>query len=491
MEIIKNSFKQTERIKKSVAAGFRADLSLDFGDVKKNVEASAECRVKSVTPAENGVNAEVRARISVIYLSVSGEIERYESGVDFSLVVPFEGAYVGEPVVDVIIDDVKLTANGGGFSVLASGVANAEFLVENEVGYAEEIDGAVTKKGNFSAYCLVGAKSDVFEAEEEKNYPFVIKKIISSRCDARVCSVQCGIDCVIYDCEAASELLFLTDSGEQIRETAAFTFRFEQEFEGVSPELFARGAVRVNGCSYKVETAEDSAGTTVNFLFGLKFFGEVYRVENREFVEDCFSLSHETDIERENRALTVEMANKIFKLRVIGEAICEKTGEIKKLARSEICDLSHSYIDGKLEVSGILKSVVLFENEGEIAAAPCKLPFSVSFPCDGQICCVECFARGVAVKEFDGKIIAECEITVCALEQKQDEKRLIINAEAGEEKKSDDCAVRVIFVKKGESAWDVCKKAGVSERELLSGNPDAEFPASADYSVTVYRRIEL
>ena len=169
MEINKKSFKQTEIIKRIVTAGFKTDAALEEGAVDKIIAATATCRVKSVTAGEAGAEASIRARITVLYLTPEGETDRYESGVDFSVLIPFDGAYKGEPLVDVTVDEVRVSSQPGGFGVTATVTAEAKFAVEKEFFYIEDADGLVVKKAEFSTLNEICRKCDAFEVEEEKN----------------------------------------------------------------------------------------------------------------------------------------------------------------------------------------------------------------------------------------------------------------------------------------------------------------------------------
>ena len=492
MEINKKSFKQTEIIKRIVTAGFKTDAALEEGAVDKIIAATATCRVKSVTAGEAGAEASIRARITVLYLMPEGETDRYESGVDFSVLIPFDGAYKGEPLVDVTVDEVRVSSQPGGFGVTATVTAEAKFAVEKEFFYIEDADGLVVKKAEFSALNEICRKCDAFEVEEEKTYNYVIKKILYSCETARIISAQCGVDSVICDCEVAGELLILTADGEEIRENTAFTFRIEQECEGVSPDLLCYGDVRVCGANFRVETVDDSANSTVTFGYSLKFYTVVYSQEQLECVDDCFSLTNQIKTEAEEYAVVSSAEQKTFKSKAFGEAVCAKDGEIKKVLGSCIDGLNYSVGGEKLVVSGVLKTeIVALNQNGEYAKTCCELPFSLEFSPVCAVADLECFVRGVTVKEFDGKVMAEGEITVIVLDEKPCARKFITAIEEGEAKPLDDGAVSLIFVKKGETAWDVCKKAGVSERELLSQSGETEFPASKDYSIAVYRRIDI
>ena len=493
MEIIKKSFKQTEIIKKSVVTGFKTDAALEEGVVDKIIASTATCRVKTVVPGETGAEASVRARITVLYLTPDGETDRYESGVDFSVLVPFEGEYKGEPLVDATVDELRVSSQSGGFVITATVTAEARFAVEKEYFYVEDADGAVVKKAECNVVNEICRKCDVFETEDEKTYNYVIKKILFSCENARIVSAQCGIDEVIYDCEVAGELLVLTAGGEEIRENTSFTFRIEQECEGVSPDLSCYGTVRVCGANFRVETVDESSNSTVTFGYSLKFYTVVYSEEKLEYAEDCFSLSNRLKIDTEEYTAASAVERKTFKNKIFGEAVCEKDGKIKKILGSQVIGINYSVTEeGKLSLSGVLKTEAAVLNEnGDYEKSCCELPFSVDFSSVGVVADIDCFAGGVTVKEFDGKVIVEGEITVNVLDEKRCSRRFITEIEEGEAKAEDDGTVRLIFVKKGETAWDVCKKAGVSERELLSQSGEAEFPATKDYSIAVYRGIEI
>lgn len=492
MEIVKKSVNQTEVIKKEVSSGFKTDLALDESLVRRIICPRATVRVEGVTKTNAGITVSARAALNVLYEGDAG-LEVYESGVDFSVEVPFDGEYLHEPVTEITADEVTVTAGAGGYTLTAQVTLTAEFLVVKAVEYVEDVENAINKRVDFSCLSYFDSCVRNFEAVEEKTYPYVIKRMLCADEKTRVLSVSCGANVVVFDAEAGGEYLFLTDSGERVRESVWFPVRFEAELDGVTPDMVAAGAVKLCGAAYKVESSEADGATTVTFSYLLRFFGEVYEVKARSRVDDCFSASYETSISRTGINYKTSCEMQTFKGKCFGEAACTKDGDIKAVLNACLYGLSYSVTADKLSVSGVIKAEVLTENDdGVFKRAVCELPFTSEFAVRYPV--ITGFSgvvKGVSVKEFDGKCVLEGETTFTAVCFGEKTETVLSDATFGDEKPVDDCAVSMIFVKKGEDSWDVCKKAGVSEKQLKEQNPAAEFPAGKDYVISVYRKIDI
>lgn len=491
MELIKKSVTQTERIKKQTVIGFKTDLSLDETAVRRIVAPTVKCKTLGVSGTGSAITISARAQINVLY---EGDgLEVYESAVDFSVEIPFEGEYLHEPNVTLAADTVKLSASAGGYTLTAEITAVAEFCAAREFCYVNDIEGAICKKTAFSAIEYKTSCVDNYEMEEQKSFAYVIKRLLCASERVRVISVQCGVESLIYDAEAGGEFLFLTDSGEIVRESVWFPLRFEVAAGGVSPDMLAVGSACVCDASYKIEASEQDGSSVMTLNYALRFFGEDYGQADCEKVEDCFCLNAETSISRAGAACECGRELLTFKSKALGEAACERDGTVKAVLGACVYGLNSSVQDGKISFSGVIKADVLTENadgvlKRAVAETPFSLDFSARYSCE---CGSAAELKNVSVKEFDGKCVLECDIIFSAVCTDVKNENLIDAVVLGDEKPEDDCAVSLIFVKKGDDAWDVCKKAGVSERLLKQQNPSVEFPAGSDGVISVYRKIDI
>lgn len=492
MDVIKKSVKQTERIKKQATTGFKTDLSLEETAVRRIVAPFVKCRVAGVSKIGVGAEVAARAYITVLYEGDSG-LETYESAVDFIVQIPFDGEYLHEPEVTLFADSVKISASAGGYGLAAEITATAEFLTARELYYVGEIEGAICKKAAFSAIEYKTSCVDNYELEEQKTFNYLIKRLLCANEGVRVISVQCGVESLIFDAEAGGEFLFLTDGGDLVRESAWFPLRFEVAAEGVSPDMQATGVACVCDAAYKIESSEQDGSSVITLNYLLRFFGEAYAQTECERVEDCFCLNAETTISRESAFCECGRELLTFKGKALGEAACERDGTIKGVISACVYGLNSSVFDGKITFSGVIKAEVLTENaDGVIKRAVCELPVSLDFSARyGEACSACAVVKNVSVKEFDGKCVLEGDLIFAAVCADAKTENLVAAVSLGEEKPLDDCAVSMIFVKKGDDAWAVCKKAGVSERLLKQQNPSVEFPAESDGVISVYRKIDI
>lgn len=492
MDIIKNSVKQTEVIKKQAASGFKTDLSLDESLVKRIIAAEVKVRQGGVLKTSGGITVSALAQICVLYEGEGGQ-DVYESGVDFSLEIPFDGEYLREPLVSLSSGEVKIAMGAGGYHITAEILAEAEFLVLKNLEFVSDVEGAICKKTNFSALEYKLSCVQNYEQEEQKSFQYAIKRLLCADENVRVINVQCGPSVVIFDAEVGGDFTFLTENGDRVRESVWFPLRFELEAEGVTPEMIVSGAAVLCGSAYKMESSEQDNSSLMTFGYNIRFFCDVFEQNDCERVEDCFSLVSEAQISRTE--ISCEVGRELICLngKCLGEGVCERDGIIKSVLSSCVYGLEFSVSAGKASFSGVVKAVVLTENaDGVVKKAVCELPFSLDFSIRySNVSSAFAIAKSTSVKEFDGKCVLESELLFNAVCLDKKDESVVETVVFGEEKPVDDCAISMIFVKKGDDAWDVCKKAGVSERVLKQQNPSIEFPADKDSVISVYKRIEI
>ena len=138
----------------------------------------------------------------------------------------------------------------------------------------------------------------------------------------------------------------------------------------------------------------------------------------------------------------------------------------------------------------MIKADLLVRNkEGTLRKAQAELPFTCAFDYDGAPVSVAVAITHFTAKDLDGKCVVECELLFDTQYYINKKYTVVVDATAGEPRKQDDSAVRIIFVKKGDDCWSVCKKACVSENDLLKQNPDLTFPAEKDSGIVIYNKM--
>jgi hypothetical protein len=67
---------------------------------------------------------------------------------------------------------------------------------------------------------------------------------------------------------------------------------------------------------------------------------------------------------------------------------------------------------------------------------------------------------------------------------------IIKSLQEGEDKKVNTSAISVYACNKGDTLWDISKRLGVSEDDVLKTNKDLEFPLSGEERIVIYRELK-
>lgn len=452
-----------------------------------NVNARVRTQAIKTAPGESKVTAQ--ALFYVIAETDDGLIEE-ENLVTFDVEFKNERITDNSPVsVFYSVSDVKFVLNGEEYLISAIIDSEADFLSFEQFDFPDVFEGAIVKNQLVSGLCRLSSYSEVSDFDGEKELGFEIKNMLCHEEFVRITSVGAGVNQVYVGGEIISEFIVISRRGEPIKETLTLPFRFESDCADCMPENKVIVCAEPVNAAYRVEN--DERKSIISGVFSVNFSFNVFKNCSYSVVTDCFSQKNELTLTRNDIELTEDVGTRELRYKCFGEAASDKGEDyVTAVTSAAVTAFDYTADNGKLNLSGVVKADLLVRTkEGGLRKAQAELPFTCDFDFEGFPIGIGCFAAKFTAKELDGKCVAECELIFTAQYCITKKHTAVIAVKEGETRKPDDCAVRIVFVEKGDDCWAVCKKACVSESDLLKQNPDLVFPAESDSGIVIYRKI--
>lgn len=486
---------------------------------KKKLGKIEQIRVSASNPISYGFTPQtedaeivaVRASVRTQNISVSGGECKVSACALFTVVlkgddgfcqeentVAFDVVFKNDRIADdrpinvcYSVGDVKYSLNGEEYVISAIIDSEADFYVATEQEYVCGQEGATVKTEEIETLVRIADFGSVFDSDGDKEFSFEIAAMLCHEERVRVKSVACGIDHVSISGEIIAEFLFVTPRGEFSRESLTVPFTTEAECENCTPDDFAVAFTEVQAANYRVENDGEKKRSVLSGEFTLGFYINVFRSETHTIIVDAFSAREELLLGKGELGYVCGAGNRELNYKCFGEAASDKgEGHAVCVLGGEVYAFDYVKEGAKFNLNGVVRADILVRDKDEtLRKAYAELPFACSFDYDGEPAAVACNPLKINAKDLDGKCVLECELAIGTQYVRYAATVAVTEIEAGEERKPDDCAVRIVFVEKGDDAWTVCKKACISQDELFKLNSELNFPAEKDSGIVVYRKL--
>lgn len=485
--MINNTSDRTDCFKVFTSSPISYTFTASGDGTIKDVRASVKTQSVKTAPGECKVTA--HALFTVISENDDG-LYQEENLVTFDVGFKDDRISDNSPVrVTHAITDVKFAANGDDYLISAIIDSEADFFSFEPVSFRGEIEDAIVKTQQIDGLVKFSTFSEVSDFDGEKECSFEIKTMLCHDECVRITSCGASVNQVYAAGEIISEFLVTSRRGELIRETLVVPFRFESDCEDCLPENKVTVSADMVNAAYTVENDERRA--VVSGVFTVNFTFNVFKNCSFTVVDDAFSQKCELSLVRDDILLTADVGTRELKYKCFGEASSDKGDDyVAGVTAFAVYAFDYNKDGDALNLSGVIKADLLVRNkEGTLRKAQAELPFTCAFDYDGAPVSVAVAITHFTAKDLDGKCVVECELLFDTQYYINKKYTVVVDATAGEPRKQDDSAVRIIFVKKGDDCWSVCKKACVSENDLLKQNPDLTFPAEKDSGIVIYNKM--
>lgn len=332
-----------------------------------------------------------------------------------------------------------------------------------------------------------------FDIEDEFDINSMYKDVLSYDSVSYVTSVNCAVGRIIVDGNVILSLCLLpfSQNSDIIKETREIPFRLEIECDEVAPESYACVQATNRKTTLKVYVDEEKNKTTVSGVVALYLSSDVFNCEEMSVSCDAYCVKCATECkyntaEIEKFDKTYGGVNKFF-----SKAVCDVPENSRFICNFDdrLSGLDYTLSDGKVEVSGIVETTVLFNVDGALIARPATTPFTLTLQSGGDN--IKMFDGSLlrcSAKMRSGAIEVDCEVFIAYVIFKNDRITLLDSICEGKEREEISCAVSVYLPRKGSSMWQLCKDLSMQEEDILKLNPDLTFPLTGEERILVYRK---
>ncbi|MGN0819258.1 MAG: SPOCS domain-containing protein [Christensenellaceae bacterium] len=466
--------------------------------VPLNLEKEKADKLMSVSGNVNLIDCRVNkgeliysGRITHNVLYLADEIERVESGMEFTFKVSGDFSEDDGCKVNLSVGDCELKYNGNAVYIESLVTAEIEVFCENEVKYLKGTD---TLSKNCQREYLVRKTQVVgFDLDDEFDTA-KIYKVLCSDATVKLKSVahSGGVAVLDGDVNLSIWVLHYNQRSDIIKETRSIPFRFEVETDAFAKET-CNCEVKVEKLNLKVYIDEERDRSIVESDIKLNATTDYYVSEDLDFIDDVYSPCCE--LEAVKTPITFKrLEEQVLSMKRISGKLTAEIPENSRFVatvsdRAEIIDVS--YEGGLVNVEALLSmDAIMVDGEQNTVSIPCRSPLSFSFENVDEIrevrlkllTCNYKFRSGNI--EFDGEV----ELEYCVY--KDETLSLISDVAEGDEKKADKSVISVYVAEKGETEWDVTKALGVSIDDIYELNPQLQFPLEKNEKIICFRQIK-
>ncbi|MBR2337277.1 MAG: DUF3794 domain-containing protein [Clostridia bacterium] len=457
----------------------------DLEEVKKPISLSANAFILSKDVKNDCTHVKSRVIFTLVYLSEDG-YKKAIAEADGVLEVDSASANVS-----VFTTDVKLV-NSNGFigACTLNCTANTKAQTQKDVLTGGE--GICIKTKEISVDLYNNERQGQRVISDEFSLDFTVGEVLSYGAVAYVNSTSCEMGRIILEGEAVLtvKVLPFSENNDIVKERRVIPFRYELEDSEALKGDKAYGFVCVDGTNVKIFADEGRERSNVTADITLSFFGGSVSVGHMSVVEDAYLKLSDCELKKEEINLLSYGAQRCVSEKVVclgganadGGRIITTLGESFSLIAVSQSDNGVT-IDGAVRVDVVLKNA-----DNGIATIPCECPVTVDFTSNGKIDTVRVIMTDVNARVRNGEVELECHFKIYYSEFFEQMLSCVTDITELGARRDLEGAICVCIAKAGEELWDVAKKLGSDEQEILQFNSDTVFPLASDERIIIYRQ---
>ena len=457
----------------------------DLEEVKKPISLSATAFLLSKENKGDKTVCKAKVVFTLVYLSEDG----YKKST-----CEIDGvSEISQEVTDICVfaTDVKLlTSNGlvGVCTLVFSGIARMSCSYDVLLGG----DGlnVKTKEICVDRYNNVRCGKQVIS--DEFSLDFIVGEVLSYRAVAYLTNVNCSLGRIILEGEAVLTVKALpfAENNDIVKERRVIPFRYELDDVDAMQGDKAYATVAVSATHLKVLADEGREKSSVSVDISLDFCGGSVACEKITVVEDAFIKYNESELKKASFELLSYCEQKAYsdKVTCSGEKVVGG-GKIVSVIGEDLSIIAIKQTGDKVYLDGALKVDVVLKNaDNGIAVTPCECPISIDFTAKGIVDCVRVVLTDVSARVRNEEIELECCFKLYYNEYDMQTVNCVCDVLELGQRNNLDGAISICIAKAGDDLWDVAKKLGFEEQEILKFNPEIEFPLKKDDRILVYRQ---
>lgn len=470
-------------------------------DVKKVLGISALPSTCVGEVDKNKIKYNGKVYFHVIYLDNEDNVNRVECGSEYLGTLDFDLDKDVEftPIISAKAGRCEYDNSGARLSV--SCLLTLQVELSQNYGVKTLVGGDNLVLNNSEQYYVksYGVKKGVYPIEEEFELNYSLHKMLSNCQEVKITAVQAGVGCIIVDGELHLSVLLLQNDQKSsiIREERSFPFRMEVEYEEAMPSMTA--SLQVTKKAFKMDFTVDEEGAKTKALatVTLHFECEAFSKEGVSLALDAYCTANHTEVNKKACNCLLPVGVKTATANISGRANCEEmpSGTRLMAVGCEGVEITDYQKDGEntLSVTGVLSMRgYLCDSEGVLFSAVWETPFTQQLDClvnpdesfKIEAICLNPSAKIISLNEVE--IQAQVAFNVWVYENLNF--CCVTDVKLGDEKRMNDRAISVYIAEEGENLWSLAKRLNVCPDQLVTTNPELQFPLTGKERILVYRQ---
>lgn len=457
----------------------------DLEDVKKPMSVFAKSFIVSKDNVGEKTIVKAKVVFTFVYLSDDG-YKKATSECDAT--AELDGACC---LLNSFVADVKLLT-GSGFVGIASVVFTGQKRQESEHNVLLASDGIISKLKEIDVDVYYDEKVGEQLLSDEFTLDFTVGEVLSYGAIAYLTDISCGLGKIILQGETVLTVKALpfSENNDIVKETRTIPFRYELDADDALPDMKAWAKVLVSSTNVKIFADENKQKSSVSVDVKLAFSGVLIGSERVTVVEDAYLKNFESELKTvEIERLTFKEQKRFHeKVLCLGESAIEG-GRIMSVLGEHVNVIGVKAEGEIISVDGVVKADVVFKNsDNGIVCVPFEKPFTFDFSKEGEAFDFTAVLNGLNARVRNGEIEVEAHLEICynlfAVEKTVCVEEIV---ERGERNRQGS-AISVFVAFAGDDLWDVAKRLGSDEEEILKYNGDLVFPLDGDERIILYRQ---
>ncbi len=466
-------------------------------NVKKIIGISSKADITRKDKEENKIIFGGKTSFYVCYENLDGELSKFECGSEFAH--------------DVVIDDLQNCSVSFVASTdkVEADTSNIKVVIYCYVNVAIKIypkcqinalcggENLIVDNSEVAISIGLGVHEGTYSIEDEFEFNYVIKEVLSHRANAVITSVQCGVGCIIIDGEVflSAMLLQLNENNSIIREHKTLPFRMELECDEAMPTLSATAYVKVKSFKTDIAVDQEKSVSTVTANVVLSFEGQAISTNSTNICLDAFSLTDNVSIKTDKVEACACGEVRSLTLSTTSRASVEQLEPTASLLgvyndKAEVISVKNCE-EGCLVVGTITLTAIFTDQNGGYFSRLLEAPFEHNLDCGNNFdyCKVvplaeKTTARIVSLSEIE----LDSQLIFTIYPFKNQNVCFINEVNCDGDKPLNDSAISVYIPIKGEGLWQLSKRLNVCPETLMQTNKDLEFPLTGKERIVIYRQ---
>ena len=254
--------------------------------------------------------------------------------------------------------------------------------------------------------------------------------------------------------------------------------------------------VSVSSAIIGATSYEETGTTTVKVELSLKLDGDAYSCEDLPVAIDAFSVNEELEVKKEEISFYEPTALLSFNERFCERVSIDELEPGSKLVFSvcnKIKEISSAIENGVLRAEYAIDFTLYYKNNGGLFTVGAQFPIGITETLPDALIADEIHLNAV-VCDFNAKAITLSEVETYGTVKlavtffSKKSVMALVDATVVGEKAPNEHAFSVYIALAGEDLWTLAKRLSVNPDDLVSANPDLEFPLVGDERIVVYRQ---